>query len=367
MYTSFEITDFRCFDHLKVTDLARVNLIAGRNNSGKTALLEAVYLHGAAGNPEAIEVLKGIRGIQTRESDADTIWGSLFHQFDTRATAALVADTSCRAGVGKRGAPGVEGSSSVSLRELHDANELRELPMFRPLQEGEPDTTPSSLRRYRVLELLHVDTDGTKRKHHLLSPSIGHLVELGPQHARPVFLPARVGPPSDSEIAQFSAFAVEKRTREIVDALLVIEPRLNDLQVAGFGSGTTIHADIGLPRLVPLGLVGDGMWHLLSLVLSLSRASGGLVLVDEIENGFHYSILKDVWRVIGEAARRFDVQVFATTHSWECIQAAHEAFSETEEYDFRLHRLQRLQDRIGDIVYDQETLAAAIEIGMEVR
>jgi AAA15 family ATPase/GTPase len=52
MYTSFEITNFRCFDHLKLDNLARVNLIAGKNNVGKTALLEALFVHCGAYNPE---------------------------------------------------------------------------------------------------------------------------------------------------------------------------------------------------------------------------------------------------------------------------------------------------------------------------
>ena len=79
------------------------------------------------------------------------------------------------------------------------------------------------------------------------------------------------------------------------------------------------------------------------------------------------SVLPKVWWAIGEVARRFDTQVFATTHSLECIVAAHRAFSKSERYDFRLHRLERVNGTIRAVTYDQETLEAACEAGLEVR
>jgi AAA15 family ATPase/GTPase len=128
-----------------------------------------------------------------------------------------------------------------------------------------------------------------------------------------------------------------------------------------------LHGDIQLDRLVPLSFMGEGMVRLASLVLAIGNAQKGVVLVDEIENGIHHSILLNMWQVIAEAARQFDTQVFATTHSLECIAAAHHAFAESERYDFRLHRLERRKETIHAITYDQETLAAAIETGLEVR
>jgi len=90
-------------------------------------------------------------------------------------------------------------------------------------------------------------------------------------------------------------------------------------------------------------------------------------LIDEIENGLHHSILPRVWQAIGAAAQEFNTQVFATTHSLECIAAAHKAFMESESYDFRLHRLERKDEKIRAVTYDQEDLNSAIETGFEVR
>jgi AAA15 family ATPase/GTPase len=119
--------------------------------------------------------------------------------------------------------------------------------------------------------------------------------------------------------------------------------------------------------MVPLPLMGEGMVRLASLVLAISNAQDGFVLIDEIENGLHHSILSKLWSAVGEVSRQFNTQVFATTHSNECIAAAHKAFRESGAYDFRLHRLERIKETILAITYDQETLEAAIEAGLEVR
>jgi AAA15 family ATPase/GTPase len=128
-----------------------------------------------------------------------------------------------------------------------------------------------------------------------------------------------------------------------------------------------IHGDIGMPRLVPIPFMGDGVKRVLSIVLAIASASGGVVLIDEIENGLHYSVQKQVWQAIAEAARRLDVQVFATTHSWECLAKAHEAFAEDEVYDFRWHRLQEVRGEIQVVSHDREMIEAALYNGVEIR
>jgi AAA15 family ATPase/GTPase len=102
-------------------------------------------------------------------------------------------------------------------------------------------------------------------------------------------------------------------------------------------------------------------------LLAIATAPHGVVLVDEIDNGLHHSVISKVWQAIDDAARRFDTQVLATTHSYECIQAAYQAFNETENYDFRLHRLERVAEKVRVVTYDRETLAAALTGELEVR
>ena len=96
-------------------------------------------------------------------------------------------------------------------------------------------------------------------------------------------------------------------------------------------------------------------------------AENGTVLIDEIENGFYHTIHAKIWKNLAMLARKYNVQIIATTHSYECIEAAHKSFTSDEKYDFILHRLDRAGERIEDVTYDKETLEAAIKSNMEIR
>jgi AAA15 family ATPase/GTPase len=109
------------------------------------------------------------------------------------------------------------------------------------------------------------------------------------------------------------------------------------------------------------------MVRLASILLRIANTPGGVVLIDEIDSGLHHSVLRDVWKVIGSAAETFDTQIFATTHSYECIREAHEAFKESDNYIFRLHRLDRVRGKVESVTYDEEALTAAIKAEFEVR
>jgi predicted ATP-dependent endonuclease of OLD family len=77
--------------------------------------------------------------------------------------------------------------------------------------------------------------------------------------------------------------------------------------------------------------------------------------------------MKKVWQAIAQAARAADVQVFATTHSYECIQAAHHAFVEQPPYDLRLFRLDRRGSEVVVATYNETTLETSVDMSLEVR
>ncbi|MGK7878307.1 MAG: ATP/GTP-binding protein [Xenococcaceae cyanobacterium] len=144
------------------------------------------------------------------------------------------------------------------------------------------------------------------------------------------------------------------RQDEVLETLRLLEPRLERLTLLVVDGQPIIHGDIGMSELVPLPLMGEGLGRLLSIILAIANAKGGTILIDEIENGLHYSVLTKVWKAIAHAARQAEAQIFATTHSGECIIAAHKAFS--EQYDFRYHRLDWVKDEIKAVPYDKETV-----------
>jgi hypothetical protein len=120
------------------------------------------------------------------------------------------------------------------------------------------------------------------------------------------------------------------------------------------------------PHPIPLRSLGDGINRLFAVILSLVNAKDGLLLVDEIENGMHYSILLEVWTNILKLAKALNVQVFATTHSWDCIKA----FQAATSADPGVGILVRLTAKGGAIyptVFKEEALAIVTRDSIEVR
>ena len=120
---------------------------------------------------------------------------------------------------------------------------------------------------------------------------------------------------------------------------------------------------------MPIAFLGDGTGRLLSMVLAFHQARNGAILIDEVENGLHHGALEQVWTNLDWLSREFDVQVFATTHSYECIVAADNAFTELGSDDLHLHRLYRRgpYESVKAVTYTKEALDTNIEYLWELR
>ena len=150
----------------------------------------------------------------------------------------------------------------------------------------------------------------------------------------------------------------------LLKALQIVEPRLQSIEENSSSGTPMIWGDIGLSELVPLSAIGEGMTQIARLVLAIASMPDGVVLVDEVENGIHHSVLPDVWLAIDEAAKQFHTQVFATTHSFECIEAAHQALGSD---GFLLHRLEISDAENRCVTFKPNGISAAIRHDLEVR
>ena len=122
----------------------------------------------------------------------------------------------------------------------------------------------------------------------------------------------------------------------------------------------------GLPRPVPLRSFGDGLNRLFGIVLSLVNAKGGLLLIDEFENGMHHTVQTDTWRAIFRLAGQLDVQVIATSHSWDAIEAFQVAAAEAQDEGV-LIRLARKGEDVIPTLFREDELAIATREHIEVR
>ncbi|MCY4555767.1 MAG: AAA family ATPase [Chloroflexi bacterium] len=378
MYTSFSIENFRLFDQLTVEPLARVNLIAGQNNAGKTALLEAIWLHSGQNTPDLAQRINIWRGLPA--SEPGELFSELFRDYQTDLPIQLAAshDGGSTAGVlnivrrriadrTTTLAPGVSAagenrrspSDNMSDHEVlfdyeDDSGqtfasrawvELTSLPFDLPVPPGmQFDGNVPTVRAERGIS-------SSDRKSSVFMQSLGRIA--------PPELAARFG---RAEIAGYIS--------DVEGVMRLIEPRLRRLTAVPSADGPAlIYGDVGAGRIIPIALMGSGFSRLLELTLAFAEVSNGSIMVDEIENGLHHSVLTDVWQAVNRLSHTFNVQVFATTHSYECIVAANAAFSELGSNHLHLHRLYRRSpsESVKAITYTKEALDTNIEYLWELR
>ena len=123
----------------------------------------------------------------------------------------------------------------------------------------------------------------------------------------------------------------------------------------------------GVDYQVPLRSLGDGAMRTYAVALALAKSSGGFLLIDEAENGIHHSIQPKFWKMVLQTAQRNNVQVIATTHSWDCVKGFAQASSELEDVEGVLYRLEKNEDRLRAVEYSEKNLKAAAKYGIEVR
>ena len=324
MLKSVQVRNFRVFDELSIDQLSRVNLVAGRNNAGKTSLLEALFLLSGGGNPQMAFNPNVIRvpDLSTsgpRQTLREVYWKPMFTVLDTDKVIEIVGIHVARGPLTLRISlewPTVVelpfgDSNEISARDIHSEPAL--LLSFKggsePEAEGRVRVSGQSVQVDQPDVPVPFDTS-------ILSTRIANQQE---------------------DAALLGRLRKQKQGGQVLEALRIIEPRLQSIEDNSASGFPMIWGDIGLPELVPLAVMGEGMTRLARLVLAIASSPGGLVLVDEIETGLHHTVIADVWRAVDGAAKQFNTQVVATTHSYECVRAAHAALGSGD--GFLLHRL----------------------------
>lgn len=359
MLKSFRVSNFRCFRDLKVEPLARINLIAGKNNVGKTTLLEALWLHLGPFNPALCLKIDAFRGLnRLPETTVKERLSWLFAEKRQEEVINLVSTDD----------NGDEHKVHIRLIQLERSRIKQSNNDESTLLAKEDLNSETSL--LTGSELI-IDYSGPIAEPFSAKATFDAKgIDLkGPLDVS--FPPAHFHATSARNVKEnadrFSKLVAEKKEGKIIEALQAIEPNLQKLEVLTHAGEPMIYADIGLSRLIPIPLMGEGTSRLLSIVLHIVTASGGVVLVDEIENGFHHSVMEDIWRVIIRMTKTCNTQLFATTHSSECIRAVQHMLKEEETPDFALHRLEQVDGEVKAIALDMETLSTAVEMNYEVR
>jgi predicted ATP-dependent endonuclease of OLD family len=159
---------------------------------------------------------------------------------------------------------------------------------------------------------------------------------------------------------------VNKQMDGVIEALQEIDPNVTDIRM---GAAGLIYVDIGLDKLLPINIMGDGIRRILSILAAVSDMQGGILLIDEIENGLHYSTLKTLWRALLKALEVYHVQLFAATHSNECIEALASSYNavNSNSDNIRLYRIEKQVNSHRAFEYPPGMITSGIDGNIEMR
>jgi AAA domain, putative AbiEii toxin, Type IV TA system/AAA domain len=353
MLKSFQAHNFRCFKKVDIADLRWVNLVVGKNAAGKTALLEAIRL-GLTGTPQVLFQMNQLRGIQaffpqplTREL-FEAQWNMYFFNFD----ASKPILTECIDSDGKK----------ATLKVAYDPKKTVTVTQMPP---GAVSLAPTIIP-------LTFDRNNFSGNHSILhatvQPQTGGLsLENGPELGTvSEFYSWQINPQQTAQ--WFSQVSVQKREREILDPVNQMYGSLiKNLTVLSPGQFASVFADIPyLSERLPLSLVSAGINKFVSVLSAILTRARGVVLIDEIENGFYYDTFPLLWKAILSLAKSCQTQIFVSSHSLECIRAVLPLLKDNEA-DFMLLRAEREDGSSGITPVSGDFFEAALEQNFEVR
>ena len=363
MYKQVTIEGLRGIKHLEIGDFGQVNLFVGKNNCGKTTLLESLFLLTGPTNPQLPLIINNFRDFRKIDENS---WRLIFNKLDVNSTIKISGELENPKE--KRNLiikPNTESVATLTKTTTNkETMDIKEMDI--------KDSYSGTLPLIDGLILEFSLTNGKAKKPKKITtkvvmegPRINiKLPENYKEHLKGVFITAKNI--SGQMGARFNNIQITKRIDRIIKLLRKIEPSLVSLSL---GSDEIIYCDIGLDRLVPINIMGDGMFRLLSIILAISDTQDGIVFIDEIENGFHYTSQEILWNAIFESAKEFNVQIFATTHSIECVRAFSSSYSPLSRNidDIRLYRIERKNDDFKVVSYDSKILEASLDSDWEVR
>jgi predicted ATPase len=370
MITELKLKQYRGFTQYKLASLARVNLLVGKNNSGKTSILEAVRLLGAGGDARVLTAIARQRGevlydIEERESRR-SVYADISHFFYGHVFApgsgfTLSADDDF----------GMVNVEVVALAELADTQPM----LFDDM----------ALRSGLGIRIWDGGGTLTRARSAVVLPT-----EEGALSYDQALRYSRATKwKADEAIVNFISqdsldrgamsefwdrIVTESREQDVVKAMRILEPQLEsivflsgDRMLRSETRGGILVGFQGVKGRLPLGSFGEGMRRMLALAISLAKSQGGILLVDEIDTGLHYSIMGDMWLLVVEAAIRYDIQVFVTTHSFDCIRGLAWLCGHHPNLQ-REVSLQKIEHELDQAVaLDAEQIMIAVEQNLEVR
>ncbi len=381
LFDNLEIRQFRAFDYIKIDQLGHINLFLGKNNVGKSTLLEALWLYANLGSPEVMRAILDGRDepgeVRHGNKAEPTVW-SLFYGHP------LLERISSSIQIGRIGAP--DSALTLSITWLRRPSELFGAGGY---GEGYGGRYGADIGRDELVEVdgpgvsdaegavpALVVKHGPMKRRLRLDDAFDDLCRrwnLQTRSNRDLAIPCIFVGPGGLEALELESLwkkvALTDSKLDVIEAMRIIAPETEDFALLHQQArASSIRLKLkGQDGPVPIKTMGDGMNRLFGLGMALACAKDGILLVDEIENGIHWSVLPEVWKFIVKVAKRLNVQVFATTHSNDCLRAFHFGTKGDQSMDGVAVRIERKNGEFSAEIFDESRLAVIVKEAIEIR
>lgn len=352
MITSLKLNNFKSLESFELTDIKPIVLLSGGNNSGKTTILESLFLFFDHRSPDSFVKLSNFRGVS--KPVTNVLWESLFFNMNVNNPISISViddevETSLSYSVDKNYVPSDASLHPDVLNKFVSAAKTSYSLKYSLAQDDYEEIGHFTLSGAGILGNYSVkDGQTLKEMNHALF--INNMIVT-----------------NDVSINDwFGQIELSGDKDRIIDILKIIEPKIVDVSSISIGGQPTLYANIS-GKMLPLKLCGDGINRLLYIVSSIMENPSSVIFIDELETGFHYSLYSKIWEIIARVAKENNCQIFVSTHSIECIYGAIKGMENAKATsDFVYYRL----DRNGHTVanrFSYELLLDAINANMEVR
>jgi len=324
--TSLELKNFRGFRELKIAPLKRLNLLTGKNDTGKTSVLEALRI--LLAQPQ----IGNANGLVNEFRTGNNIdWNEHFWKW-------LIYNKS--------------REEYAKIKAAVDNRTPFALGLFLQTLSSEQAVRLNTTKSLGTLGPLHCYSFGD-------FPSERPKAEI--------FSNKPTDPKQDA--LDYNRVILKRGKKKVESMLHNLDPRVEAIEPLQTTDqqGPIIFVDLALKEMIPVTQMGQGFNRLLNIYSEVIASEVNVLLIDEIENGLHYSVMPQVFEGLFNAVKELDIQIFATTHSWECIVAADAAARKFTPYDLNVIRLDRVQDNVKATIMDDKTLATARDLDWEMR
>lgn len=352
MITDVVIENFKKFKKLKLNGLKRLVLVSGRNNIGKSSVLEALFLYMNHASADSFGKLNSFRGVSV--GGPEGLWEPLFFQRDTLLPIRMELTSD-----------GVVGRLEYRRDDNYlpaEVNGVSEdvIAQFRTVTK-ETYSLGCSYECGDYSEKAHFSLSATSILREIKTSMPGNEIIPGtPTHFKnSIYM-------RDYNLLINSVGKMELAgdKRKLIDMLKILDPSVEDIVTISVKGTTQLYLKTdGI--LMPLQYSGDGIVKMLNICMAIMEHRNGLLLIDELENGLHYSMYTKLWTLIDSITSELNCQVIATTHSYELIAALLTRIDDMNDLVF--YRLGRRNNNVEAFRFDSKMLTLAFQEEMEIR